>query len=307
MSNITDIITAVRELSFDRFVTPTIFIKGSEGNKIKVSSTKVEIFGADDVVIHEYLFADFPTLQDLFNALLEDDFRVAAASSFIGSEPSSSLSPTGKILIDEIASITRKYFFSDDWLLKNPLSDYALSRLRVIGADIPQDLILRSAYFDERFQKLVNPWDQHVALWTAYQLVDRRRLYELAGKSFNTSTFAFDNEEISMMSSMESGSEISMSIGDVFSISEGPEAQDTTDKLDALGVDNLLGDKNSFWYRLQLWIRDRLEYLFSDYSLRKDSIGVGKITLEKDINFYAYFDSYPYTVSPLSREISTSR
>jgi hypothetical protein len=52
-----------------------------------------------------------------------------------------------------------------------------------------------------------------------------------------------------------------------------------------------------------LYLRGLLEETFGDYSLRKDNVIPGYIQLQRELDFREYFDSYPFTLSPLSRGI----
>ena len=70
-----------------------------------------------------------------------------------------------------------------------------------------------------------------------------------------------------------------------------------------VGSDNVWGDRYSFWYRLMLYLRGLLEEQFGDYSLRKDNVIPGYIQLIREYDFRAYYDSYPFSLSPLSRGI----
>ena len=70
-----------------------------------------------------------------------------------------------------------------------------------------------------------------------------------------------------------------------------------------VGSDNIWGDRYSFWYKLMVYLRDLLETTFGDYSLRKDNVIPGYISLQRELDFRSYYDSYPFTLSPLSRGI----
>ena len=145
-----------------------------------------------------------------------------------------------------------------------------------------------------------------MALWISYWLVDNRRVYEMAGEFLGQSTYAFSGEA-GMMGIMEESSNIHVSIGDVFSIDDPVQQHyNEGEQPWRVGADNVLGDAHSFWYKLQLWIRSQFERLFEDWTLRPDTIMMGTTDLHKDTNFYAYYDQYPYTISPLSREIISS-
>jgi hypothetical protein len=300
MPTFADILTSARELSFDRFVTPTFFIGGATGYTLNVTSEKLQIthpVGAIPVItpVTTLLFSEYPTLDDILQALMSDamNYEVSYSASFIGSEPSSSLLPRTGANLSIAVPVYRKYFFSADMVMK--LAHMYLEQVigvRCEDIDVTDDI-----------SKFRSHRPQHMSLWIAYWLVDKRRLYELAGEIMGQSTFSFSGKS-GMIGVSQDGGTIDVNLGDVFRLNDAPTTKFNEGERPAgFGADNVLGDAYSFWYRLQLYIRRQYEMMFGDNALRPDQIMMGTIDLQKDQNFYAYYDQYPYTISPLSREI----
>ena len=106
-------------------------------------------------------------MDSLVSALVEDSVVVAYTPYFKGVEtPQALLKITNKSL-EENVTIFKRYFFSDDEI-KEMIAWYYLVVLSIRGADVTDELI----------NKLQRPSERHLATWVAYQLVDKRRLYE---------------------------------------------------------------------------------------------------------------------------------
>lgn len=294
-----DVIRSARELSFDKFVTPALFIsQKQESQALAIDSTKLTISTAT-VVDLELLFSDYPTLEDIVRTLVTAGYPLSYAASFVGSEPSDSLLPINSTLLDQPKPLYRRYFFSDVEVM-DVMRRYLTMNVGYRYEDA------YSVNLTTEVAKLKNAVPHHMALWCAYWLVDRRRIYEYASEMIGQSTFS-ETGLSGMIGVAENGSSINVNLADVFSITDNPASKfNEGEKSWGVGADNVLGDASSFWYRLQLHIRSQFERLFGDFSLRPDTVIMGVIDLQKDQNFYAFYDQYPYTISPLSREILSS-
>lgn len=308
--------TAVRELTFDRFIIPAFAIKQmGEGYFVnidksfipetddeteevtrgklsvyKVANTSSDVDTEETIKspIIELAFNDYPTLEDLMNALIEANIVVAYTPYFRGAEPSNILIPITKELTDDFTAF-RRYFFSDEEVMDTICWYYS----KVLEID---DVSLT----DEVIGRLIRPSERHMAIWVAYQLVDKRRLYENAANAIGQS---FTDGSDYAGSDSGSGNVTSVQIGSVFSITEDPSTGFLYEDFNRVGSDNVWGDRYSFWYKLMVYLRDLLETHFGDYSLRKDNVIPGFVSLRRDLDFRSYYDSYPFTLSPLSRGI----
>ena len=310
--------TAVRELTFDRFIIPAFAVKQmGEGYYIDIDKTfvpdsvedteelikgKLTIYKTVDAssdteneettkeTIVELAFNEHRTLEDIMNALIETNITVAYTPYFRGSEPSDALIQVKNKELTEDFTAFRRYFFSDNEI-KAMISWYYFVVLDIKDVELTDEII----------GKLVRPSEKHLAIWVSYYLVDKRRVYENAASAVGQ-TFT-DGSDYNGTSDTGAGTVTSVQIGSVFNITEDPRTGYLYEDFNRVGSDNIWGDRYSFWYRLMLYLRDLLETIFGDYSLRKDNVIPGYVVLSRELDFRSYYDSYPFTLSPLSRGI----
>ena len=312
-----EVMMAVRELTFDRFIIPAFAIKQMganfyldidktfspeiDGDIEEVIKGKLTIYKVTDTaeteseeptkeLIVELAFNDYPTLEDIMNALIEANVVVAYTPYFRGTEPSTSLIQVKDKELTEDFTAFRRYFFSDEEI-EEMTRWYYFVVLDIKDVDLT----------DETIGKLIRPSEKHLAIWVSYYLVDKRRLYENAAKAIGQ-TFT-DGSDYTGSSDTTTGTVTTIQIGSVFNITEDPNTGYFYEDFNRVGSDNVWGDRYSFWYRLMLYLRDLLETQFGDYSLRKDNVIPGYISLQRELDFRSYYDSYPFTLSPLSRGI----
>lgn len=312
-----EIMTAVRELTFDRFIIPAFaikqmgenfyadidktFVPETDGETEEVIKGKLTIYKESDTTdtetgeptketIVELSFNDYPTLEDIMNALIEANVVVAYTPYFRGTEPSTVLIQVkNKELTDDFTAF-RRYFFSDEEI-KEMISWYYFVVLDIKDVELTDEIV----------GKLIRPSEKHLAIWVSYYLVDKRRLYENAANAIGQ-TFT-DGSDYTGSSDTTAGTVTTVQIGSVFNITEDPNTGYFYEDFNRVGSDNVWGDRYSFWYRLMLYLRDLLETQFGDYSLRKDNVIPGYISLQRELDFRSYYDSYPFQLSPLSRGI----
>lgn len=302
MATLAEVIESARELSFDKFVTPCLYItQVSAGLTIEITATNLKIRNSVDTVLIDVVFATATTLNLVYAALAAhpDKIGLSYAASYIGTAPSASLLPLAKSPLSIPRPLTRQYFFPDADVLKEVKKYFTM----ILGVRCPE---LDEMNLETEVSEFSCQRPEHMAMWMAYWLVERRRLYEMAGESLGKSTYSGTGGD-TLLGSMDEDSDITVRVGSVFTLAtDANKANNESPAPWAIGSDNVLGDATSFWYRIQLWLRSQLERLYGDYSLRVDSMMVGQIDLRNDQNFYAYFDSYPYTFSPLARGILSS-
>lgn len=312
-----EIMTAVRELTFDRFIIPAFAIKqmgegyfvdidksfvpetDSETEEVlkgkltlykEATTSETESEEPTKEIIVELSFNDYPTLEDIMNALIEANVIVAYTPYFRGTEPSTVLIQVKSKELTEDFTAFRRYFFSDEEI-KAMISWYYFVVLDIKDVELTDEIV----------GKLVRPSEKHLAIWVSYYLVDKRRLYENAANAIGQ-TFT-DGSDYTGSSDTTAGTVTTVQIGSVFNITEDPTTQDLYENVAQVGVDSVWADRFSFWYRLQLYLRDLLETQFGDYSLRKNQVIPGWVSLQRELDFRAYYDSYPFQLSPLSRGI----
>lgn len=313
-----EIMIAVRELTFDRFIIPAFaikqmpncyvtidktFVPETEDSNEEVIKGKLTLYkvikGDSDLafeepkkeIIVELPFNDYPTLEDIMSALIEANVVVAYTPYFRGAEPSNILIQVKDKELTEDFTAFRRYFFSDDEI-KEMIQWYYYRVLEIPNVNLTDEIVGR----------LIRPSEKHLAIWTAYHIVEKRRLYEAAASAIGQS-FTDGSDYTGSDSSSAIGTTITTQIGSVFSITEDPTTGYFYEDFNRVGSDNVLGDRYSFWYKLMLYLRDLLETQFGDFSLRKDNVIPGYISLQRELDFRSYYDSYPFTLSPLSRGI----
>lgn len=290
--------TAVRELTFDRFIIPAFAIKQKDGCDIIVQPTtegdsqaRLEITNAEtsETVFVAY-FSECDTMEKLMNKLIDSSIIVAFTPYFRGEEPTSSLIKVTKSLKEDFTAF-RRYFFSDN-TIKDMIRWYYQRVLDIIDVNLTDDIVGR----------LTRPSEKHLAIWVSYFLIDKRRMYESAAQTIGQ-TFTDGSNYVGSTDSSGAGITTTVQIGSVFSIQEDPSKGYYYEDFNRVGSDNVWGDRYSFWYKLMLYLRGLLEDIFGDYSLRKDNVIPGYIVLSRELDFRSYYDSYPFTLSPLSRGI----
>lgn len=322
VTNQTEVLQRIRELSFDRFVTPSFFITTPDKLatwKFEITSTAFIVKDTVTPVTYTYLFADYPTLDSLLQAIITAGIKVdiVYSGAFIGTEPSTSLMPLAERSLELYRPVFRKYYFSDAYII-NYFREYA-SEVFNMSPDRVEAIVwedeLESEDFDFREQ-------EHFIYWVSYYLVQQRRVYELAGEQLQFSTYSGipgigDGLQVlnsgSFVYNKNAGETVQVQIGDVFTLSEDPGAsiglynngEIPKDMVPPWGIgsDNVLMDYYSFWYRLQLWIRNRFEQKFQDYCLRQSQMMTSKMSLDPrdSVKWAGYFDSYPWVFSPFLR------
>ena len=297
-----EIIKSVRELTFDRFVIPAFAIKAmGEGYLLNVDKN-FSPEGVDNPLLgrltiekeghieYEFKFNEYKTLEELMNALIEAGIIVAYTPYFRGTESSDILIQVNDRELSDNLTLFRRYFFSDEEI-KSFIKWYYLKVLDIPNVELTDELI----------GKLIRPSEKHLTIWVSYHLVDKRRLYENASNAVGQSFT--DGSDYVESASDGVGVTTSVQIGSVFSITEDPTRGFFYEDYNRVGSDNVWGDRYSFWYKLMLYLRGLLEEEFGDFSLRKDNVIPGYVSLQRELDFRSYYDSYPFTLSPLSRGI----
>ena len=304
-----EIMTAVREITFDRFIIPAFAIKQmGEGYFVDIDKSflpevedateeiiagKLTIYRDEAItkdIIVELPFNDYPTLEDLMDALIESNIIVAYTPYFRGVETSNVLIPIKNKELTEDFTAFRRYFFSDKEITEM-IRWYYFVVLDIKNVDLTNEIV----------SKLIRPSEKHLSLWVSYYLVDKRRVYENAAASIGQ-TFT-DGSDYVGTSDPGAGNVTTVQIGSVFNITEDPSTGFLYEDFNRVGSDNVWGDRYSFWYKLMVYLRDLLETQFGDYSLRKNQVIPGYISLQRELDFRSYYDSYPFQLSPLSRGI----
>lgn len=205
----------------------------------------------------EYSFGDIPKLYHLMNKLNDINGVTALPTpEYVPTDYCTNLiNVTINLTKDsdpKSVTLKRKNFFSQS-VIEEIMSNF-------FGSNLPYDGVPKTV--SEIFDYLTYFDKQRMILWVAYYLIDRRRmmmasageLMRINGMGDSCGDFVNKNNTVTT------------SVGDVFSVTESID--ETGKGLD--GFTSLWGDKYSYLTKYQLWIRDRLEKQFKDYSLRDD-------------------------------------
>lgn len=288
-----EVVLTIRELMFDRFLVPSFVLKEISGGKVTVNATQLTIVGGgESPVTKDFLFSTYPTIGSLVSGMLAQEVILAHTPYFREGTPSTELLNVTDRSLDTAFQGFRGNFFSRDYIILRILKYYR----EILGITLEDEAALSNV-----IGQLVRPSEEHLCLWVAYTLVDERRLYENAAKYLNYSYT--DGSDYTGSGDINDTGSITVNIGSVFSLSENENEGYFSENYNGVGSDNFWGDRYSFWYKLLLYLRDKLEQEFRDYGFRKDTVIQGTSELIREYDFRSYYDSYPFTLSPLSRGI----
>ena len=89
---------------------------------------------------------------------------------------------------------------------------------------------------------------------------------------------------------------ITTRVGEVFTITENPKSNNSTD-----GFSSLWGDQDTYLAKLQLYIRGRFEQLYKDFSLRDNCAVSSSIPLDK--HWFPFDYGYRNSLSELATTV----
>lgn len=228
-----------------------------------------------------FTFAQMQKQYDLLYKLREKEISVEILPDYIATGDNLELTDFNFPDLNSPRVIEKRSYFplSD---IDNLYSEYFMNYIEFDGVPKTVESIFNQLDYLEK---------RRLVLWVAYYLVDRKRMY-----------YASSSEMIRLQSSDSGGScgnegtfkntdtSITTRIGDVFSMTE--KIDESGKGLE--GFTSLWGDKYSYLSKLQLWIRDRFEKQFKDYSLRDNAMISQSFSLEKAWRPYQWTDSLDY-------------
>lgn len=292
MASKEDFLSKVRELSFDKFPVHVFSIGKYEDGEFSLSAEKLTVSKDGETVIDETFTEETPgNLSTIFEKFLGKSIPIAITASFRSDEPLDSVIPYEDVDMCNSIKVYLRNFYSD----KTILDFTRLFLCQHLG--YPSDI--SDEDLDAVFADASGNGYEYMQLFVALILVDYRRVYAYAQSIFDGSTFADGSGTDIGGSLTDGGDNISVQIGSVFSLSDDESYQEkfpTNDNGIIAGSENFFGDTDSFWYRLYLWLRDRLENKFGDYSFRKNH-GIWSLsTIDRPLSYFEYYESYPYSI-----------
>lgn len=289
---LSDALIGVRELSYDRFPTPVFVLKASGEKQVEVLSDKIRIYDNSAASTHsqELLFTTYTTLISLVEAL--SAFIPVAFTSYFKdtASPNTLMLTGGRKTLSEATFIFQKKYLTDG-MIKAFMVDYATDILRI------EDFT--EAGLEALISELNKKAYGHFCLWVAISVVLERRLSEIAFQSINGTMFTDGTGVEGALPYADDGS-INVNIGNVFSMSEQGGSSDDyfSEDYNRVGSENVLGDKNSFWFKLYLYLRDRLESKYKDFYFRNSNVLQSDLILDKYQDYRNWFSSWPWTQNP---------
>lgn len=281
-------IRAIREVSQD--LSPaSCFRVSKQGFFLSATSDSLTLTDSTSAVVWS-----IPLTGDLIDVVRElqlkqvddADLQISFEDSYVGDEPASSILPFGSKSTDTGVKLTRGYYFSDLRIQQYMLDFLSTKTNHRLGYQESETVewYLNYTSYDE---------NQQMILWVSFWLIDTRRMH-LQTASFLRGEIEETGGEGKLVNTL---SKVEMNIGDTFKVTEMEEH----DGQAAADITNLWGDRYSYLAKLQIYIRNRLEKLFGDYSLRDNQVISAKAYSEKNWAPYSYVDTNG--LSKISRDI----
>ena len=288
------ILSTIRGYIFDRYPVHSLTLGEEVDSTFSLSSSRLKVVkpatstGGTPTDVLDVDMTD-KTWLDVFESLLGAGINTAFTGSYRGDEPISSVIAMTNVAMTSELKLYTKTFYNENTIL-----DFIrLYLTRVL--DYPE--AMTDAEMDLLLEEFTGRAYDHLCLYVAILLVDYRRIFAYAQTIFSGNIFA-DGSGRDLTSAIAGDLDnVTVNIGDVFSLQDGADFKDkypTNDDGTSIGSENFFGDTDSFWYKLFLWLRDRLEQGFSDFTFRKNHGLWSKAQLDKPLSYFQYFDSYPY-------------
>lgn len=134
-----------------------------------------------------------------------------------------------------------------------------------------------------------------IVFWVAYYLIDRKRMNYASSNEIINASNPDGSAGCSGVELKNKSTTITTRVGEVFTVSE--KDGDNGQGMD--GFTDFWGDQYGYFTKLQLWIRDRFEKQFNDFSLRDDAMISQSFFLEKGWEPSAWVDTINYSRSTI--------
>jgi len=251
-------IRSIREIILDTGLVQCFKVSG-QGLPFKKTPSEVTL----GTVIKPISDAGVLKLYDLIALLVEKEVAVEILPDYVATEYISGLFDFDYNLIaGETKILKAKNYFSNS-VIETVMIEFFSKFLSYDGHEHTTESIFEKLNY---FQK------GKLILWVAYYLVDRRRMF------YASTSILIGNANGATGSSFKNTTkEVTTRIGDVYTETE--RDSDNGKGLD--GFTSLWGDQDSYLTRLQLYIRDKYEKLFNDFSLRDNAMISQTFTMVK--------------------------
>lgn len=262
----------IRELVMDLGLVNCFTAVGQDLSLFKDNS-KIVIGGEE----HQIVEGEFDRLYDLVGLLVDKNVSTEFLIDYVPTDTLHNLRNFNITLkSDEPYTIQSKNYFSDE-VIESLMLDFFAQYMCYDGVPrTTEDMFGQLQYVERR--KLI--------FWVSFWLLDRKRmLYASAKNLINISNGICDTEY------KNTSRDTTVRVGETYT--ENERVEDDGDGLS--GFTSLWGDKFSYLTKLQLYLRNKFEILFGDYSLREDSIKMSNLEISKTWQNDAWIDTLSYS------------
>lgn len=246
------------------------------------------LFSKDSTMValdtQNFQFNEVVKYYDLMDKLMDKEVSIEILPDYIATEWTENTVNFNYPSIQTSKTISRKNYFSTD-MIERVMEEFYAYYEPYDG--IPKTVSTIFNYLDYFTRK-------KLIMWVAYYLVDRKRMfYASAGEMIRlqNSTNGTGDGCSSEGEIKNTETTITTRVGEVFSVTE----RTTEDGKGLAGFTSFWGDKYSYFTKLQLWIRDRFEKQFKDFSLRDDAMISSTFTMEKSWEPFAWVNTIQFS------------
>lgn len=237
-----------------------------------------------DLDAETYNFIEVDKFYELMRILRQKGVTISILPDFVAVEYCASLEDFNYPSIQDAKTIYRDNYFSKEFI-EQVIAEFFVYYIPYYVLDSTVETLYKKLnYISQR--KLI--------YWVAYYLVDKKRMnYASSGEMIRLNSESGEGGEVCGTEGelRNTDTNITTKIGEVFSTTEKIIA----DGKGTEGFTSYWGDKYSYFTKLQLWIRDRFEKQFKDFSLRDDAMISQSFTLEKGWEPSAWVDTTSFT------------
>ena len=207
---------------------------------------------------------------DLMDKIRAKSVTIGILGDFVPTEYTSNIVDFNYPSLSEIKTVSRDRYFSLE-TIEGFIEEYFAYYLTF--TDSPRTL-------EQIFNELDYFQRKKLVFWVSYYLIDKKRMnYASTGEMIRLNNPEDLDDQVSGAGGQLKNIDetVTTKVGEVFTvtekISEGGQG--------VKGFTSLWGDKYDYFTKLQLYIRDRFERQFRDYSLRDDAMITQEFGIEK--------------------------
>lgn len=233
---------------------------------------------------NNFTFIEVEKFYDLMDKLSSVELNIEILPDFAPNEFCVDIVNFNYPALTETKTISRKNYFSQNTIEK-VMEEFFYHYCPYDGIPKFVSTIFNSLHYMEK-RKLI--------LWVSYYLIDRKRMqYASAGELIRINSLNGSGTSCGSDGELKNTDVTTTTrVGEVFSVTE----RTTEDGKGLEGFTSLWGDKYSYFTKLQLWIRERFEKQFKDFSLRDNAMINQTFTIEKGWENSSWIDTINFSV-----------